>query len=348
MLTVGQATPETTVNDAMQRIENATQRKLAIAMSGGAFDKVLTADEATTYAYFYCAGATAAASLTFPLTVDGNLTAINRLFLVGNANSFVLTVTSTGGADVAVAAGNTSLLFCDGTDITSILAGGTFLTAVSGDAAPSLGGDLNANGHNITTTGDFGIVASSATGGSASIRFSSTGAAPKITVSGTMNVVGTLSVCGATNLGALTVSGSLTVQTLTALQNVVTDGSKVLTTEAAIYDITPFFGGKPTVSGGLMGRMLIGRNISLASGAVGWYAYAGTPGADATKVIDIRKNNASIGSISFASGANTATFTFATTTAFSGSDRLEFYAPATQDSVLSDISIFMKATRTLP
>lgn len=346
LLTVGQATPETTVNDALQRIENATQRKLAVAMSGAGIDTVLTADQLTTYAYFYCAGATGAATLTIPLTVDGNLTAINRLFFVNNANAFGLTVTSTGGADVALNAGASALLFCDGTDITTVLTAGTGLTAVSGDTAPALGGDLNPNGHNISTTGDFAIVGTTATGGNVSWRMSASGS--KITVSGTFNIIGTLNVSGGSNFGAVTVSGNLNLNVGTALQNVVTDGSKNLITEAAIYDINPFFGGKPSASGALMGYALIGRNISLASGASGWLSRARTPATDGTKVIDIQKNGVSIGSITFTTGAATGSFTFATTTTFSAGDRLEFFAPAVQDSALSDLSFFIKGTRILP
>lgn len=371
LLTVGQATPETTINNALLRLEQAGNRQLAVAMSGAGINTVLTADQFTTYGAFNCTGATGAATLTIPLTVDGNLTAINRMFFVVNGNAFNLVITSTGGADVTLAASQASLCYCNGTDITTILTAGTGLSSVSGDATPALGGDLNTNGHNITTTGDFAIVASSATGGSASIRFSSTGASPKIMVSGAVNIVGALTVSGTTSLGALNVSGALsvlgaaafasvtvsgtlavsgavTLQSLTALQNVVTDGSKVLTTEAAIYDISPFFGGKPLTSGALMGYHLVGRNISLASGAVGWLSRAKTPATDGTKTIDIQKNGVSIGSIAFTTGAATGAFTFNATTTLSAGDRLEFYGPAVQDSAMADLAFFIKGTRVLP
>lgn len=259
LLTVGQATPETTANDALQRLENATQRKLDVTMSGGSA-VVLTADQFTTYGYFNCVGVTAAGTLTVPLTVDGNLTAINRLFMVRNNGSFTLTVTSTGGNDALLLANEVALLFCDGTDITKLLTG-----------AGQIGNS----------------------------------------------------------------------------KNVITNSGGNLTGEDPIYDITPFFGGKPTASGGLMGRMVIGRNLTFASGAVGWQAYAGTPATDATATIDIRKNNSSIGSVVFATGSNTATFTFNNLVSFSAGDRLEFFGPATQDTALSDISICMKGVRVI-
>lgn len=264
LLTVGQSTPETTVNDALQRLENAMQRKLAPAMTGASSTYALSNAEFTTYGYFAPTGTGAVGTLVVPISIDGNGTLINRIFWVNNTLGAALTVSCTGGGtSISLATGEICAAFCDGVNV------------------------LKLSSTNVT-------------------------------------------------------------QVFTANANVITNTSGSLTTETPIYDITPFFGGKPTISGGLMGRMVIGRNLSLGSGAVGWQAYAGTPAADASQDITIKKNGSSIGTITFASGSNTGSFTFATTVSLSGGDRLEFYAPAVQDSALSDISICIKATRTLP
>ena len=76
----------------------------------------------------------------------------------------------------------------------------------------------------------------------------------------------------------------------------------------------------------------------------GSQGYAGTaPTAQAD--LDIRKNGASIGTITFAAAASTATFSFASEVAFAAGDRLIVLAPGSQDASLADISITFKGTR---
>ena len=67
-------------------------------------------------------------------------------------------------------------------------------------------------------------------------------------------------------------------------------------------------------------------------------AYAQTP-PTAAAIIDIQKNDVSIGTIDFAMSANVATFTFTTDTAFIAGDRLQFVGQATADTTLADVSL---------
>lgn len=64
--------------------------------------------------------------------------------------------------------------------------------------------------------------------------------------------------------------------------------------------------------------------------------------ATAAATVDILKNAVSIGSVNFALGANTATFTFTTTTAFAIGDRLSLVGQAVADATLSDVSINLR------
>lgn len=117
LLTVGQDDPETTANDALVRIEDATQRMLEVDLS--AADATLTEDQFTTNFLFKCTGHTVARILTVPLTVDGEATPINRSFHVKNEGTSSGTVEVKGitGTGYTVATGKCAHLYCDGTDV---------------------------------------------------------------------------------------------------------------------------------------------------------------------------------------------------------------------------------------
>ena len=81
----------------------------------------------------------------------------------------------------------------------------------------------------------------------------------------------------------------------------------------------------------------------LPSGLTGSQAYADTA-ATAAATIDIQKNGVSVGSINFAIGSNTATFTMASATSFAIGDRIAFINQATADTTLADIAITLRGT----
>lgn len=117
LLTVGQDEPETTANDMAVRLEDATQRMLAVDLTAG--NVTLTADQFTTNFLFKCSGHAAARVLTVPLTVDGAATPVNRSFHVKNEGTVSGTVQVIGasGTGYTVAIGKCAHLYCDGTNV---------------------------------------------------------------------------------------------------------------------------------------------------------------------------------------------------------------------------------------
>jgi hypothetical protein len=110
------------------------------------------------------------------------------------------------------------------------------------------------------------------------------------------------------------------------------------------YDIGVYFPGQPDAGATLL-QFVAPRTFTLPANLTGSQGYAGTaPTAQAD--LDIQKNGSSIGTVSFAASANTATFTFASEAAFAAGDRLSVVAPGSQDASLADISITFKGMRT--
>ena len=62
--------------------------------------------------------------------------------------------------------------------------------------------------------------------------------------------------------------------------------------------------------------------------------------------LDVLKNGASIGTVTFTAAASAATFTFASEVAFAAGDRLTVLAPSSQDASLADLSITFLGKRT--
>ena len=109
------------------------------------------------------------------------------------------------------------------------------------------------------------------------------------------------------------------------------------------YDIGVYFPGQPEAGATLL-QLVASRAFTLPADLTGSQGYAGTaPTAQAD--LDIQKNGASIGTITFAAAASTATFSFASEVAFAAGDRLTVLAPGSQDASLADISITFKGTR---
>lgn len=154
------------------------------------------------------------------------------LFYDTSAGTLALGTTGNLAEELAPAAGDYFLVHRAEGDLVRVnwstlpagTGGGGGITAVVQDPSPALGGDLNTNTHNITTTGLLVIGGTTATAGSAAITISPSGnsitlsgntniigtltASGLVTANAGLNVVGTLGVCGTTNLGALNVSGN--------------------------------------------------------------------------------------------------------------------------------------------
>jgi hypothetical protein len=114
--------------------------------------------------------------------------------------------------------------------------------------------------------------------------------------------------------------------------------------EAPPYEFKSFTQGLPGASE-LVYQEVIARPVTLPSGLTDSQGYAGTAPADGAKDFDVQKNGSSVGTVSFANGSNTATFTMASATQFAAGDRLALVAPGTQDSAMADVSITLAGTR---
>ena len=112
----------------------------------------------------------------------------------------------------------------------------------------------------------------------------------------------------------------------------------------APYDIGVYFPGQPEAGSRPCSSSSPRAPSRCPPDLTGSQGYAGTaPTAQAD--LDILKNGASIGTITFAAAASTATFAFASEVAFAAGDRLTVLAPGSQDASLADISITFKGTR---
>ena len=111
----------------------------------------------------------------------------------------------------------------------------------------------------------------------------------------------------------------------------------------APYDIGMYLPGQPGAGATLL-QLVATRAFTLPAGLTGSQGYAAAaPTAQAD--LDIQKNGASIGTITFGASDNAATFVFASEITFAAGDRLTVLAPGSQDVSLADVSLTFKGTR---
>lgn len=129
------------------------------------------------------------------------------------------------------------------------------------------------------------------------------------------------------------------------------NGSAIVAWDIVVVGIVPSDIGvyfpRPTRGGATLLQFLAPRAFTLPVGFTGSQGYAGT-GPTAQADLEIQKNGASIGTITFAAAASAANFTFAGEVTFAAGDRLAVIAPGSQDASLADISTTFEGTRTWP
>lgn len=111
------------------------------------------------------------------------------------------------------------------------------------------------------------------------------------------------------------------------------------------FDASAFYPGVPTASAILL-RIPIARAVSFAANFSGSYGI-GSVAATASTAFDIQKNGSSIGTITFAISATTATFVSSGGTAqsFVAGDILAIVAPASPDATLANVGVVLAGTR---
>jgi len=135
-----------------------------------------------------------------------------------------------------------------------------------------------------------------------------------------------------------------TLQIARTINGVAFDGSTniAIGTPSPYYDITNFTNGKPLVNEILI-RVIAVRAFNLAANCAGSYAYCTTP-ATASFQLALLKNGGQFGTVTFAIGSTTGTFSSPAAT-FNISDQFAVRClTGAQDSTLSDIAMSFLGT----
>jgi hypothetical protein len=110
-----------------------------------------------------------------------------------------------------------------------------------------------------------------------------------------------------------------------------------------LYDIGLFIPGQPAAAAKVF-QFVVPRAISFPVNLAGSLAKAGTAATSAAS-FTLGRNGTNIGTVDFAAGSATATFTLPGGAAFAAGDVLEMLAPGPQDATLADVSITLMAAR---
>lgn len=117
---------------------------------------------------------------------------------------------------------------------------------------------------------------------------------------------------------------------------------------SSIFDAISYLDGKPNGSQ-VMLSALIPQAVTFPVGLAGSFATSSGSNATASTVFTINRIRAGVttalGTITFAAGASTGTFSFATAQTLLAGDILQVIAPATADASLSNVNIALVGTR---
>lgn len=109
------------------------------------------------------------------------------------------------------------------------------------------------------------------------------------------------------------------------------------------FDVTAFYPGVPSASA-IITRVPVARAVTFPSGLTGSIGRARVA-ATAQTVFDVQKNGASVGSITFAASATSATLTAASAVTLAAGDILAIIAPGSADTTLADVGVVLAGTR---
>lgn len=235
-------------------------------------------------------------------------------FTVTNATTFTATIQISGQAltPPTVAAGDTSLMTCDGSNVVKPAAGAS--TFAIGDAT-----DVDTSSP-TPVSGQF-------------LMFDgSVWASADVSVS--------LSLDDMTDVDA---SSPAPTQ-----GDILRYDGSIWTASGMPYDIPLSFSGTPSTASPLLGKVMIVRGLVFPENFAGSYGHVGT-NPSITYDIDVQDDGVSIGTISIDTGGG---FTFSTSSGTSktvaAGSRLEFYGPdgSPTDWTISDIAVTLMATVT--
>jgi hypothetical protein len=122
-----------------------------------------------------------------------------------------------------------------------------------------------------------------------------------------------------------------------------TDQRVAILGTAQPFDLTAFYPGVPTASA-LLIRVPVARAVAFPAGLTGSVGKASIA-ATASAAFDVQKNGSSVGTITFAAGSASATFTAASGIALAAGDVLSIISPAIPDATLANIGVVLAGTR---
>jgi hypothetical protein len=129
----------------------------------------------------------------------------------------------------------------------------------------------------------------------------------------------------------------------TAGTNVAINGTVISVPNSNIpYDIASAILGKPEANATVM-RFVSVRSFSVPTNFAGSIAKADVTGTSTSTIFSIRKNGTQFGTMTFAAGTVSATFS-GTSTSFVAGDIITIVAPASQNSTLADVQFTMVAS----
>ena len=111
---------------------------------------------------------------------------------------------------------------------------------------------------------------------------------------------------------------------------------------AQAFDLSCYSPGAPSASA-ILALIPAARAVTFPAGLIGSFGVS-LVAATAVTNFDIRKNGSSVGTMTFAAAATTATFTAASAISLAAGDTIRVVAPATPDVTLSGISFVLKGS----
>ena len=124
-------------------------------------------------------------------------------------------------------------------------------------------------------------------------------------------------------------------------------GSELLALAASaiggLYDMGLFVPGQPAATA-LVFQSAFPRAVTFPANLTGSTAQAATAASSAAS-FTLRRNGTNVGSVAFAAGSATGSFSLAGGVSFASGDLLELLAPSPQDATLADISFCLVGTR---
>jgi hypothetical protein len=121
------------------------------------------------------------------------------------------------------------------------------------------------------------------------------------------------------------------------------NGANQWVNEETPYDLSFFLPGTYS-SGALMAQVVFDRAVTFPDGLTGAQGYSGV-NATTTMVLDLQKNGANIGTITFTSAGSTAAFAMSGALSFAAGDRLSIVNEDPADATLADVSLTLKGKR---